>query len=97
MHAATKTKINTTHGMMDVTQVHQDSDGQPMKIAVYDDVLDFLGISDWEYDLAAITVENFRQENKFYYYSRRIEEVNGDEAIAAALEAGCRVIILEAY
>jgi len=97
MHTATKTKINTTHGMMDVTQVLADVDDAPMKVVVYDDILDFLGISDWEYDLAAITIENFRQENRFYYYSRRIEEVNGDEAIAAATEAGCRVIILEGY
>jgi hypothetical protein len=82
---------------MEVTRVLADADDTPMNVVVYDQLLDFLGIDDWEYDLAAITVEAFRQENGMYYYSRRIEEVNGDEAIAAAHEAGLTTILLEGY
>ena len=97
MHTATKVTIDTTHGVIEATQVLSDADDTPMNIVVFDQILDFLGISDWEYDLAAITVEQFRQENGMYYYSRRIEEVNGDEAIAAAAEAGLTTILLEGY
>ena len=97
MHTATKTTIHTTHGTMEATRVLSDDSDTPMNIVVFDAVLDFLGISDWEYDLAAITVESFRQENGMYYYSRRIEEVNGDEAIAAAHKAGLSTILLEGY
>jgi hypothetical protein len=97
MHSATKVQIDTTHGVLEATQVLADADDTPMAIVVFDQVLDFLGISDWEYDLAAITVEAFRQENGMYYYSRRIEDVNGDEAIAAAAEAGLTTILLEGY
>lgn len=97
MHTATKAQIDTTHGVMEVTRVLADKDDTPMNVVVFDQVLDFLGISDWEYDLAAITVEQFRQENGMYYYSRRIEEVDGDEAIAAASEAGLTTILLEGY
>lgn len=97
MHTATKTTIDTTHGVLEVTQVLADKDDTPMKVVVYDQLLDFLGISDWEYELAAITAEAFRQENGMYYYSRRIEEVDGDEAIAAAAKAGLDIILLEGY
>lgn len=97
MHSATKVKIDTTHGVLEVTQVLSDRDDTPMNVVVFDQVLDFLGIGDWEYELAAITVEAFRQENGMYYYSRRIEEVDGDEAIAAATEAGLSTILLEGY
>lgn len=97
MHTATKTTIDTTHGVLEVTRVLADKDDTPMTVVVYDQLLDFLGISDWEYELAAITAESFRQENGWYYYSRRIEEVDGDEAIAAAVEAGLTTILLEGY
>lgn len=97
MHTATKVQIDTTHGVLEVTRVLSDDGDIPMNIVIFDQVLDFLGIDDWEYDLAAITVEAWRQENGMYYYSRRIEEVNGDEAIAAAHKAGLTTILLEAY
>jgi hypothetical protein len=97
MHTATKVKLTTSHGLMEVTQVLADKDDAPMRVVVFDQVLDFLGIEDWEYDAAYAVVTQFRQENHMYHYARRIEEVDGDEGIAEAIAAGCSVLLLEAY
>ena len=97
MHTKTNVKVDTTHGLMDCFQVLSDNGDKPMAVIVFDDLLDFLGIGDWEYDLACITATQFRQENNMYHYARRLEEVDGDEGIAEAIAAGCKTLILEAY
>jgi hypothetical protein len=97
MHTKTKIKIDTSFGLMEAFQVLSDDGDKPMAVIVFDQILDFLGIDDYEYDAAYAVVSQFRQENGMYHYARPLEEVSGDEGIALALEAGCKVLILEAY